>query len=523
MTVAVLQGSTPVVSQTVGLTANSAGCTSSLASTTCTLVLSLAAGSYTASITTYDGTNGTGNALSTAQNVGFTVVANQNNLVPLTLSGIPTAIQVIAAGTNAVDVLAQDADGNFIVGVGAPTFTASLTSGAAVASIAQPSASAPNLISFAKASPAVYGTETIGITASYPSGETNACTQSGAVCSLPSAITATNSDGAAFVANYSDSNVLGFTLPLTSSTQAPAYSIPLSYAFLLAADASGNLFAASYASPAATVEEISPPYSAATVTNSLGGDDPYQMAVAPNGDLALANTSGSAGGSLYLSPFSASATPASLTSGLSTPYGVAFDASNNLYFGNYSTSSVTMLAPPYTTATPVTVGTTSYPYSLTISGSTLFVGEGSNVDVFTLPLTGSSTPTAKISSGINSVYRMAVDASGNLWVANDSGGVNSKGSIEEFTTPFSTGESPSVTISMPVGGGSTSYEPWNIAFDSAGNLYVTNSSGGATSGGLLEFSPPITNSSTPAVAIETSNLDALYDLAITPGTFSVTP
>ena len=119
------------------------------------------------------------------------MTSNQSTLGPLTLSGLPTAIQVLNAGTNAVDVLAQDADGNFIVGAGAPTFTASASSGPAVATIVQPTASNPNRVSFVQASHSVPGRENFSITASYPAGESNACTQTGAVCTLPSAIAAT--------------------------------------------------------------------------------------------------------------------------------------------------------------------------------------------------------------------------------------------------------------------------------------------------------------------------------------------
>ncbi len=107
------------------------------------------------------------------------------------LSGIPTAINVSSAGTNTVNVLAQEADGNFIVGASAPTFTASASSGPAVATIVQPTASNPNRVSFVQASHSVPGRENFSITASYPAGESNACTQTGAVCTLPSAIAAT--------------------------------------------------------------------------------------------------------------------------------------------------------------------------------------------------------------------------------------------------------------------------------------------------------------------------------------------
>ncbi len=57
------------------------------------------------------------------------------------------------------------------------------------------------------------------------------------------------------------------------------------------------------------------PYTTATVTNTLGGNDVEQMAVAPNGDLALANTGGSAGGSLYTPPYTGA--PTAISNGLS--------------------------------------------------------------------------------------------------------------------------------------------------------------------------------------------------------------
>ncbi len=521
MTIAVMQGTTSVLSQTVGLTSNSTGCTSSAASTTCTLDLTLNAGSYTASITTYDGTNGTGNALSTAQSVAFTVTANQSTLVPLTLSGIPTAIKVLSAGTNAVDVLAQDADGNFIIGAGAPTFAVSASSGPAVGTVTQPTASHPNLVSFAQASPIVNGTETFSISASYPAGESNACTQTGAVCALASAVTAIGSAPMAMFANHLGNVILGYTLPLTSTTQSPAVSVPLASASLLAEDASGNLFASSGGTNPATVLEISPPYIAATVTNTLGGNMTGQVAVSPNGDLMLTNGSGMGGGWLYEPPYTAP--PIVSTDGfVGGSTGVAFDASGNVYFGGATMPTVTMIAPPYNSA-PMPVGTSGVPIELTVSGNTLLVGESTNVDIFSLPLSGSSTPSATLTSGVDAAYGTVLDASGNLWIANFQGGTSGNGSIEEFTKPFITGESPTVTINLPVGGTSTSYNPWGIAFDPAGNLYVTTTSGGSTAGGVLEFSPPFSNTSTPTMAIETATIDSPNALVITPMQFSVTP
>ena len=142
---------------TVPLTPTSGGCTSTLATTYCQLAVSLAPGAYTATLTAEDAS---ANALSSAQTVPFTVAAATNNIIPLTLSGIPVALAV-APGARAVHgsegagltlygsaaqpviITARDRDGNIIVGPGSPTYTISLISGSGW-SAAAPAASNTN-------------------------------------------------------------------------------------------------------------------------------------------------------------------------------------------------------------------------------------------------------------------------------------------------------------------------------------------------------------------------------------------
>ena len=522
MKISVLQGSTSVLSQTVGLTATSSGCTSSLANITCTLTLNLNAGSYTASITTYDGANGTGNALSTAQNVSFTVAANQNNIVPLGLSGIPANIVALAGNTaNTVYVVAEDADGNFIVGSGAPTFTATKASGNAVAAITQPSSTAPNTIALAPASPAVYGTETIGVTASYPTGQTNGCASSGAVCALAAPISVTNNDGTAFIANYEDDNTIGFSLPLTSNTQSPSFTFgALGYPYGgVAVSGTGTLFTWGYSSGSLLVS--SPPYTNSTVTANatIGLSDSYwQGAVAPNGDVFIPEYPGAV--AIEAPPYTGAATQ--LSTGVSDIYGAAADSNSNLYVANEGSDSVTVYAPPYTSVS-ATLATTSSPYGVVVSGSKLYVTEDDYVDIFTLPATSSSVPAATLSIAGYSYGAAAVDSKGNLWVACYESCLDAtEGEIYEFATPFSTGEAPTVKFTMPAPG-FTSYNPAGIGFDSTGNLYVQNYSGGAVGGGLLEYSGTISSSSTPAYGVETSAFYDPFGMAIAAGSFAVTP
>jgi len=182
--------------QTVNLTPTSSGCSSTLATTQCTLTIALAPGTYTAVVTTYDGLNAAGNVLSSGQNVNFTVVAGTTNTVALTLSGIPHAIIVApqSAGITQVNptnlrmvgfatqkalIVATDADGNIIVGPGAPTYTVAQASGAPFAITNQTIAS-PN--TFALAVQSQNGSEILAgftITAAF-SDQT--CSQTGAVC-----------------------------------------------------------------------------------------------------------------------------------------------------------------------------------------------------------------------------------------------------------------------------------------------------------------------------------------------------
>jgi hypothetical protein len=150
--------------QTVPLSLTAAGCSGTLAGTQCTLSLSLAPGSYTIFFTAEDAV---GTVLSQAIGVPFTVTAGQANSIPLTLGGVPASIDMVVGRRQDADgstasgfelwgafkadgttlfprtftALAADADGNFIVGPGAPTIaltSSSLTVGA-------PSPSAPNV------------------------------------------------------------------------------------------------------------------------------------------------------------------------------------------------------------------------------------------------------------------------------------------------------------------------------------------------------------------------------------------
>jgi len=171
------------VNETVGLTPTATGCQSSLAGTFCTLEIAnlpscpSSSNCYSATLATYDAVTGCPSAcaipsgaqeLSGNQDVNFTVAAGASNQIDITLDGIPASLAFLPAGSalsgNAstgftvskclssavkVQVLGVDADGNFILGAGAPTVALTSNDTAHLA-VATPPPSAPNTFAISR-------------------------------------------------------------------------------------------------------------------------------------------------------------------------------------------------------------------------------------------------------------------------------------------------------------------------------------------------------------------------------------
>jgi streptogramin lyase len=154
-------------------------CTVSLVSTLiCTVSLDLSPGSYTGDFATYDGPLSgaggptdapTGAVLSANQSFPFTIAAGSANSVNVALDGVPTAVALVPAAnstisgdetdgftaskcgsptatTERVSVLGVDADGNYILGPGAPKPLLESTDSATVAvATPAPNSQSPNL------------------------------------------------------------------------------------------------------------------------------------------------------------------------------------------------------------------------------------------------------------------------------------------------------------------------------------------------------------------------------------------
>ncbi len=420
---------------TAGLTVNSSGCTSTLASTICTLTVpGLQAGSYTATLTTYDGyTSGTntatGNVLSAAQAIAFTITAGQSNTINISLSGVPASTVVIPAGAITVgngsggyDLFGQgahtfvveslDADGNIIAGVGAPLFSIGAVSGSLSPVTTSPSggsttsASAPN--SFTVTPPTTFASTTASftVTPTFTGQATDGCTQTGAHCA-PVTVTVDMKylARALFVVNNGSSNVTEYALPYTGGAPTATISNSVNAPAGLAVDSSGNLF------------------------------------VANNGNSTVTE---------YALPDTNNAAPKMTISNVTTPSGLAFDSSDDLFVANYGNGKVTEYAPPYT-GTPTTVSLSGLSHANCLafdSSDHLFVSDDwGNVTEYAPPYTG--TPIATISNSVGTPQGLTFDSSGNLFVA------NWFTAVTEYAPPY-TG-APTATITNYVS------NPWGLA------------------------------------------------------------
>jgi DNA-binding beta-propeller fold protein YncE len=165
------------------LTSTSPNCVVSepLGALTCTVPIPAPAGAHTLTFVTYDRTGGLGNKLS-ASSIAATILANRTNTVNVTLDGIPASVQVVPlAPTNAfagslvsgfafsgsavpILITALDADGNYIVGTGAPSLIVSVTGASSGSGITVTPAGNRNPNEFTLASKAL-GTAKLSITA----------------------------------------------------------------------------------------------------------------------------------------------------------------------------------------------------------------------------------------------------------------------------------------------------------------------------------------------------------------------
>jgi hypothetical protein len=261
---------------------------------------------------------------------------------------------------------------------------------------------------------------------------------------------------------------------LSCSTITPSQviqSTPMTDVPAIAADHGGNTYVANQAT--ATILEFNagangPSVPPLRTINSSSLSAPYGIAVDASGNIFVADPTGGDGNGA-IDEFSASqngnVTPVfQITgpgTGLAQPYGVAVDAGDNIYVAN-------------DTGAPTNPGNPSVEVFL----------KGSTVPARTI--TGSAT-------GLNVPLSAAVDAPGNMYVVNVNGNsVTVYGSTQTGNVaPIRTIAGPATIISIPQG----------VALDSSGKLYVTNLQPASVPGSLNVFAPGANGDVAPSILV----------------------
>jgi streptogramin lyase len=471
-----LTGGTPVQANANLSTTDNPGCTTGLVSTTiCTVTLSLQPGNYAGTFTTFDGplsgTGGptdpaTGNKLSAAQTVPFTIAAGAANQINIALDGIPAGVALVPGAdstlsgstssgftaakcggsgpsTEKVNVFALDADGNYILGAGAPV--PSLSSDSAVVSIAAtPGPATPNIFTLSHAiSTTAQGpvTLTAAVTPAVDSGGTVKSAQTplniaggaaicGVITMFPQSGTpqlegiATGPDGNLW---YADASGLIGKIDTNGQpiAQVSVGSIPL----FITAGGDGNMwFTQSLGSLGSSSTDLS------VVGEHPTGQGPEGIAAGTGSDIwfteySVAKIAVFAGGMLTeYAPGPKTTNPTSIALG---PDGNLWYADITANLGKGLIGRIT----PSGTATEFTAGVSGQPYSIANQGGKLWYTEYSAGKIGSITTLGAVTQYAIPSS--TPANAIAPGPDGNLWFTENTGNVGritTAGVVTEFST-----------------------------------------------------------------------------------------
>jgi hypothetical protein len=286
---------------------------------------------------------------------------------------------------------------------------------------------------------------------------------------------------------------------------------PLVLELVPTADANpGTLFVANTNIRAVTV--YAPPFSGpsqgltATITNGVGY--PFAVLLDSAGNLYVATFSAV---TIYSPPFTSNSAPSlTLTAGLDGPQSLGMDTSGNLFVLNVFSTSVTKYEPPYVGQNQGLVATISN--GLSVGVNSVYVGPSNNlyvgtyepqtysgiVDIFNPPFNDHSTATSSISYNLENPSGIIVDPSNNVYIADQASNF-----VNIYTPPFT---GPTQGLSQTITNGIV--EPGQMAFDSAGNLYVPN-----VQAGVNIYAPPYNG--TPQTI--TNGVETPFGVAVQPG------
>jgi hypothetical protein len=390
-----------------GLTSTSPGCSLLQGNTQCVLQVPGPAGDDSLALTIEDGA---GNVLS-KNIVNAKLVAGQSTPVNVTLAGIPASVAIVPGSGSAmedsanpawhvpgllpqpVEVEALDADGNVIIGPGAPTIgTPTVSAGASFATIVSAQTTDPNAY-LLKATSGKAGGQTVTIGATSQSIKLSDGTESAPVTS------STNFLYTPAMAIVSGSIVSLYSVETTNLLAqfgaCGGSCFGLTFATNMASDPNGDLF----------VETFS----------SLGLSQTSTVYVFPAGSLAVSEVYGSSNGVAGGSGISAdaqgtlyAANGVSYTGSFPNRHSVPASLDIFAWGATAPTTSLTDAGPTYLTGPMST--------ALDATGHLYILNQDDSIDVYPTS-TQSITPTTVIEpSGISEPAGMAVDANGGIYV-----------------------------------------------------------------------------------------------------------
>lgn len=226
--------------------------------------------------------------------------------------------------------------------------------------------------------------------------------------------------------------------------------------------------------------------------------------------------------------------------GLDQPYGMTFDKDGNLWVADTNNNRIIEYRPPFTTGedTSMVIGSPSFdkgmyptnanslaaPYGLAFdkSGDLWAVDYYDNrvleyVPPFENQMNASlvlgqydftSNSDGSTPNSMNLPSAIAFDSAGNLWVTDS---LNNR--VLEFTHPFSTGQSASLVIGQEnfttnfVGIANNSLNtPYGIIFDKSGNLWVTDGNNAR----VLEYTPPFSKGMVASIVLGQTNFAGMH-------------
>lgn len=492
------------IKKAAALTITPTGCKSRLMTLQCELnIAGLKAcpskkSCYSANVITYDRfVNGKippgAHALSAAENVAFHVASALRATVPIVLQGIPASVAFApnessslqgsqsagfvlpkcSASQQHVSVYGVDADGNYILGIGAPR--PSLTTN----DPAQLGVSASSANAFTLSPPVApmypFGGHTIDLTATATPGAhgmgtpvhaTIHVTYSGDICgtftefSIPTSSSgpvciAAGSDGALWFTENSGNKIGRIPANATSGAAIDEFTIPTanSNPFGITAGPGGDLwFAETGKSNIGRIPLAA--RSGADIVEIPASGTPVFIAAGRDGNVWYTEYSGNNVTRMLASatPLSPQITQFTIPTSSAFPEGIVAGPNGSMWVAEYNVNKIgTIVTSAPTTVTEYTVASGGSPTALAVAsdGALWFTAQtGNGID--RMIATGAVTSTYSVPTASSGLQQMTAGRDGALWFAeqlgNKIGRSTLDGAITEFTVPTAASQPTGIVL-----------------------------------------------------------------------------